>query len=33
MGMFAFSIFYLFILFTAVLLEHGAGLYLPVGGA
>ncbi len=33
MGMFAFSILYLFGLFAAVILEHGFGLYFPLGGA
>ena len=33
MGMFAFSILYLFGLFAALILEHGFGLYFPLGGA
>ena len=32
MSMFAFSILYLFLLFAAVLAEHGFNLYMPVGG-
>lgn len=31
MGMFAFSIFYLAALFAALLIEHGLGLYMPIG--
>ena len=33
MSMFAFSILYLFGLFAALILEHGFGLYFPLGGA
>ena len=33
MGMFAFSILYLFGLFAALIIERGFGLYLPLGGA
>ncbi|MFN3211546.1 MAG: heme o synthase [Henriciella sp.] len=32
MGMFAFSILYLFGLFAALIIEHGFGLYFPIGG-
>ena len=32
MGMFAFSILYLFGLFAALIIEHGFGLYFPLGG-
>ncbi|MDJ0920651.1 MAG: heme o synthase [Henriciella sp.] len=32
MGMFAFSIFYLFAIFAVLLVEHGLGAYVPVGG-
>lgn len=32
MSMFAFSILYLFALFAALILEHGFGLYFPLGG-
>lgn len=32
MGTFGFSIVYLFALFAALLVEHGFGLYFPVGG-
>ena len=32
-GLFAFSILYLFVLFAAMIAEHGFGLYFPVGGA
>lgn len=33
MSMFGFSILYLFGLFAALILEHGFGLYFPLGGA
>jgi len=33
MSMFAFSILYLFGLFAALIIEHGFGLYFPLGGA
>ena len=33
MGMFAFSILYLFGLFAALIVEHGFGLYFPLGGS
>lgn len=32
MSMFAFSILYLFGLFAALIIEHGFGLYVPIGG-
>ncbi|MEO0549900.1 MAG: heme o synthase [Pseudomonadota bacterium] len=32
LGMFAFSIFYLFALFAALLIEHGFGAYFAIGG-
>ena len=32
-GLFLFSILYLFLLFAALIVEHGVGLYWPVGGA
>jgi len=32
-GLFLFSILYLFLLFAALIIEHGFGLYWPVGGA
>ena len=32
LGMFAFSILYLFGLFAALIIEHGFGLYFPIGG-
>ena len=32
-GLFLFSILYLFLLFAAIIVEHGFGLYWPVGGA
>lgn len=32
MSMFAFSILYLFGLFAALIVEHGFGLYFPLGG-
>ena len=31
-GLFAFSILYLFVLFAALIVEHGAGLYFAIPG-
>ena len=31
-GLFLFSIIYLFVLFAALIIEHGFGLYWPVAG-